>query len=177
MCFVEKEFRKWLLLFFSGGKMEQYIQPFINVCESVFKNFCQIEVKPGRVYFTNKEDYGKMWDISGIIGLSGEVTGAVAISMNDQCAIAITKSLTENDHSSLDNDVTDAIGEIINIIAGNSKKDFEEELRIKISLPSIVKGKNHTIIWPSEKTRIICIPFHIFENQEICLSVAMDPAK
>ena len=157
--------------------MEQYIQPFVKVCESVFQKFCRIDVKPGRVYFINREEYGKLWDISGIIGLSGEVIGAVAISMNDKTAMQITKSLTGKDHSTFDNDVTDAIGEIINIIAGNTKKDFEEDLRIKISLPSIVKGKNHTIIWPSEKTRIICIPFHIFDNQEICLSVAMDPAK
>ena len=157
--------------------MEQYIQPFVKVCESVFHNFCRIDVKPGRVYFLTREEYEKLWDISGIIGLSGEVSGAVAISMGDQTAVSITKSLTGKEHSSFDNDVTDAIGEIINIIAGNVKKDFEEELRIKISLPSIVKGKNHSIVWPSEKTRIICIPFQIFTNQEICLSVAMDPAK
>ena len=53
----------------------------------------------------------------------------------------------------------------------------EEELRIKISLPSIVKGKAHSIVWPSEKTRIICIPFTIFSDQEMCLSVAVDPTK
>ena len=157
--------------------MEQYIQPFVKVCVSVFRNFCHIEVKPGRVFFITREEYEKLWDISGIIGLSGEVSGAVAISMADQTAVQITKALTGKDHSSFDYDVTDAIGEIINIIAGNVKKDFEEELRIRISLPSIVKGKNHSIVWPSEKTRIICIPFHIFNDQEICLSVAMDPSK
>jgi CheY-specific phosphatase CheX len=69
------------------------------------------------------------------------------------------------------------VGEIITIIAGNVKKDFEEALRIKISLPTIVKGKAHSIVWPSEKTRIICIPFTIFSNQEICLSIAVDPTK
>lgn len=157
--------------------MEQYIQPFVKVCESVFQNFCHVEVKPGRVYFVTKDEYERIWDISGLIGLSGEVAGAVAISMNDQTALSITKMLTGKDHSSFDTDVTDAIGEIINIIAGNVKKDFEEELRIRISLPSIIKGKNHSIVWPSEKTRIICIPFHIFDDQEVCLSVAMDPAK
>jgi len=157
--------------------MEQYIQPFVKVCESVFHDFCRIDIKPGRVYFLTKEEYEKIWDISGIIGLSGEVIGAIAISMNDQNAIRITSALTGKDHSSFDTDVTDAVGEIINIIAGNVKKHFEEDLRIKISLPSIVKGKNHSIVWPSEKTRIICIPFNIFDDQEICLSVAMDPTK
>ena len=154
--------------------MEQYIQPFIKVSERVFLEFCQTEVKPGRVYFTTKDEYETMWDISGIIGLSGEATGAVAISMNDVTAFKITKVLTGAEHDHFDADVTDAIGEIINIIAGNVKKDFEEELKIRISLPSIVKGKSHSIVWPSEKTRIICIPFTVFSGEEMCLSVAID---
>ena len=157
--------------------MEQYIQPFIKVCETVFRDFCQTEVKAGRVFFVAKDEYESNWDISGIIGLSGEASGAVAISLKDITAFRVTKILTGTEHNSLDPDVTDAIGEIINIIAGNVKKDFEESLRIKISLPTIVKGKAHSIVWPSEKTRIICIPFSIFENQELCLSVAVDPTK
>jgi chemotaxis protein CheX len=157
--------------------VEQYIQPFIKVCETVFRDFCQTEVKPGRVYFVEKHEFEQNWDISGIIGLSGEAKGAVAISLKDTTAFKVTETLTGSKHDSFDSDVTDAVGEIINIIAGNVKKDFEETLRIKISLPTIVKGKAHSIVWPSEKTRIICIPFTIFSQQEICLSVAVDPSK
>ena len=157
--------------------MEQYIQPFIRVCEAVFRDFCQTEVKSGRVFFVSKDEYESNWDISGIIGLSGEASGAVAISLKDITAFKITSTLTGSEHTRFDVDVIDAIGEIINIITGNVKKDFEDELRIKISLPSIVKGKAHSIVWPSEKTRIICIPFTIFEDQEFCLSVAVDPTK
>ena len=154
--------------------MEQYIQPFIKVCECTFKDFCHTEVKAGRAFFSSKEEYQSNWDISGIIGLSGEAAGAVVVSMNETTALKVTEMLTGSEHTVIDSDVTDAIGEIVNIIAGNVKKHFEEVLRIKISLPSIVKGKNHTIFRPFEKTRIICIPFSIFSTQEICLSVAVD---
>ena len=157
--------------------MEKYIQPFIKVCETVFHDFCQTEVKAGRVFFVSKDEYVTNWDISGIIGLSGEAQGAVAISLKDVTAFKVASILTGQNHNSFDSDVVDTVGEIINIIAGNVKKDFEEELRIKISLPSIIKGKAHSIVWPSEKTRIICIPFSIFDNQEICLSVAVDASK
>jgi chemotaxis protein CheX len=157
--------------------MEQYIQPFIKVCEKVFHEFCQTEVKAGRVFFVAKDEYETSWDISGIIGLSGEASGAVAISLKEATAYKVTEILTGKKYSSLDPDVTDAIGEIINIIAGNVKKEFEDELRIKISLPTIIKGRAHAIVWPSEKTRIICIPFAIFKDQEICLSIAVDPSK
>jgi chemotaxis protein CheX len=157
--------------------MEQYIQPFIKVTESVFKDFCKTDVTPGRVYFVGKDEFQKSWDISGIIGLTGEAKGAVAISLKNITAFSITEILTNEKHDHLDADVTDSTGEIINIIAGNVKKELEESFKITISLPTIVKGPAHSIVWPSEKTRIICIPFNLFKDQEICLSIAIDPSK
>ena len=157
--------------------MEQYIQPFIDGCEEVFRDLCGTTVKAGRAFFVSKDEFETIWDISGIIGLSGEANGAVALSLKEPTAVAITKILTGSDHTSIDKFVTDAMGEIINIIAGNVKIIFEKKHRIKISMPSIIKGKSHSIVRPSEKARIICIPFNIFENQEFCLSVAVEQTK
>ena len=157
--------------------MDQYIQPFIEGSESVFRDLCGTEVKAGRAYFVSKDEFETIWDISGIIGLSGDANGAVALSLKEETAFAITKILTGNEHTSVDKYVTDAIGEVINIIAGNVKDVFEKKHRIKITMPSIIKGKAHSIVWPSEKARIICIPFNIFENQEFCFSVAVEQVK
>ena len=157
--------------------MEQYIQPFIKGSEDVFRDFCKTEIRAGRAYFVSKDEFESKWDISGIIGLSGEVQGAVAISLKEDTAFKITESLTGIKHSYIDSDVTDAVGEIINIITGNVKNIFEDKYRSKISLPSIIKGKSHSIVWPSQRARIICIPFTIFEKQEVCLSVAVDQSK
>ena len=148
----------------------------MNVCESVFRDFCRTEVKAGEAFFVTKDN--KMnWDISGIIGLSGQISGAVSISMRDNVAFQVTKTLTGVDHNAFDADVVDAIGEIINIIAGNSKKEFEESFRTAISLPSIVQGKNHKIIWPSRNISIICIPFSVFSVEEFFLSIAAEESK
>jgi len=157
--------------------MEQYIQPFIDGCEEVFRDLCNTETSAGRAFFVSKDEFETIWDVSGIIGLSGEANGAVAISLKEATAFELTKLLTGNEHTSVDRFVTDAMGEIINIIAGNVKNVFEKKHRIKISMPSIIKGKAHTIVWPSEKARIICIPFSIFGSQEFCLSIAVEQAK
>jgi len=157
--------------------MDQYIQPFIDGCEEVFRDLCNTEVKAGRAFFVSKDEFETIWDVSGIIGLSGDAAGAVAISLKEATAFQLTKLLTGEDHSSIDKYVTDAMGEIINIIAGNVKNVFEKKHRIKITMPSIIKGKAHSIVWPSEKARIICIPFSVFANQEFCLSVAVEQAK
>jgi chemotaxis protein CheX len=152
--------------------MEEYIQPFIDVSISVFKDFLQIDLKAERIYFVEKDDFHD-WDISGVIGLSGEAIGAVAVSMKNNTALKITGLLTGEEHSKIDDEVTDAVGEIINIIAGNVKKYLEEMFKLVISLPTIIRGKDHQVVWPGDKTRVVCIPFTIFDNETVCLSVAI----
>jgi len=157
--------------------VEQYIQPFIKVSEKVFEDFCKTKISAKKVYFADKDGFALDWDISGVIGLSGEVSGAVAISMRDITAFKIAETLMGRKFNQFEKEVTSAVGEIINIISGNVKKDFEEELRIKISLPTIILGSVHKISWPSDKARIICIPFSIFSDQEFNLSVAIKTSK
>jgi chemotaxis protein CheX len=153
--------------------MEQFIQPFIDVCTSVFKEFVKCDLIPERAYFTKKEDFLN-WDISGLIALSGEAKGIVAISMKTQTALDITRILTGSTHTYLDSDVVDMIGEVVNIISGNVKKNLEETYKLIISLPYIIKGKAHLVVIPIERTRLLCIPFKIFTDQVICLSVSID---
>jgi len=157
--------------------VEQYIQPFIKVSERVFEDFCKTKIEAKKVFFTEREEFRFDWDISGVIGLSGEVSGAVAISMKDITAFRIAETLMGMKFTSFEKEVTASVGEIVNIISGNVKKDFEEELRIKISLPTIITGKAHIIKWPSEKARIICIPFSVYSDQELYLSVVVDTSK
>jgi chemotaxis protein CheX len=156
--------------------MEQYIQPFIDVCKNVFKEFVGIELKVGRPYFSEKETIYE-WDISAVIGLTGEAKGAVVVSMKKHLVLKLTEMLTDSTHTDVDDDVVDAIGEIVNIIAGNVKKNLEEAFRLVISLPTIIQGKGHQIKWPSAQTRIICIPFEVFEGDSFCLSIAMESSK
>jgi chemotaxis protein CheX len=153
--------------------MEQYIQPFIDVCKNVFKEFVGCELTAERPYFVGPDTVNE-WDVSAVIGLTGEARGAVVISMKKELALRLTDLLTGSKHSNLDDEVVDAIGEIINIIAGNAKKGLEEAFRLIISLPTIIEGKQHSVKWPNNQARIICIPFIIFEKESFFLSVAIE---
>jgi chemotaxis protein CheX len=153
--------------------MEQYIQPFIEVSKNVFKKFVNMDLTPGMPYFANKDEL-KEWDISEVIGLTGEARGAVVISMKKDLIIKVTSMLTGSLHDEIDDEVCDAIGEIINIIAGNVKKDLERYYHLVISLPTIVQGINHVIKWPLSNTRIICIPFSVLDGYTFSLSVTIE---
>ena len=156
--------------------MKQYIQPFIKVCRNVFQDFAGQKIDAKIPYFLDK-DAQTEWDISAVIGLTGEARGAMVISLRQDLAIGLTTILTGAQYTSLEPDVIDAVGELINIISGNVKQELEEAFRLVISLPTIVKGKGHSINWPDNQTRVICIPFSIPDNDEFTLSVALEKTK
>jgi chemotaxis protein CheX len=153
--------------------MEQYIQSFIDVCRNVFRDFLGCDLAAERPYFADPAAVDQ-WDISAVIGLTGEARGAMVISMKTDLAVRLTGILTGSTHSMVDEDVVDAVGEIINIIAGNAKKVLEEAYRLIISLPTIIEGGKHTVKWPNNQARVICIPFKIFEKDSFFLSVAIE---
>ncbi|MDR2796076.1 MAG: chemotaxis protein CheX [Spirochaetaceae bacterium] len=155
--------------------MEKYIRSFIDVCKNVFKELLNAEIEAGRPYFSNQTSYPN-WDISGVIGIMGDVCGAVVISLKKRLALKLTEILTSRKRECLDDEVVDSIGEIINIIAGNLKLDFEQEFRLVISLPTVICGNGHTIQWPHSNARIICIPFKIFNGEVFFLAVAIESA-
>jgi chemotaxis protein CheX len=153
--------------------VEQYIKPFINVCIDVFKQFIGCEIAAKIPYFSEKDSIAG-GDISAVIGFTGEACGAVIISMQKKVAIKLTDILTGSPHTSMDDDVLDAIGEIVNIIAGNVKQELGETMNMIISLPTIVQGADHIVRWPGSQTRILCIPFSIFEDDVFTLLVAIE---
>ena len=160
--------------------MNQCIQPFTQACKKVFKTLIDLEITPEHSYLFDKnavhtQNMSKEWDISAVIGLAGDARGAVVISMKKELAFRLTGILTGKTHTNLDDDVRDAMGEIINIITGNAKQGLETVFKLVVSLPTIIKGDEHSISWPGSgvHAQIVCIPFTIFENYEFILSVSL----
>ena len=138
---------------------KEYIMPFVEATQNVFQDFFGITPELDTPYIVKKEETAN-WDISGIIGIAGESKGVIVLSINENLAISLVSKLVGKKITTLDDDVVDTIGELTNIIAGNSKKGFEE-YRLKISLPSIIKGKEHSVFWPKQGIPILSIPFTI----------------
>jgi chemotaxis protein CheX len=154
-------------------ELTNYVEPFVEVTVNTFQEFIGVEVSPRHPHFLDP-DKSMEWDISAVIGLSGVVKGAVIISMKTDLAIKLTDLLAGPGHTDIDADVVDAIGEINNIIAGNIKPKVPNGEKIVISIPTIIKGKEHSIAWPSKQTRILCIPHKIYENDIFHLMVAIE---
>ena len=103
--------------------------------------------------------------VSGVIGLAGSCKGMLAIHLPDKVAMSITGSFLGMDVTEIDDDVTDAIGELANMVAGNIKMILDEKGNdVTVSIPSCVYGDEYTLDTVSDSKRVV-IPFKIESGQ------------
>jgi chemotaxis protein CheX len=133
----------------------KYINPFTKATVNLFKNFLEVNIEPGKPHL--KEDPYDLEEVSGIIGLAGETAGAVVMSFSRETAIAAVSRMEKTTYQALSRAVIDGVGELVNIIAGNAKKDLVD-FRIDISLPGVVTGNSYQIHWP-EGIPVVAVPF------------------
>ena len=127
----------------------EFINPFIESTLVVFKTMLRLDPEKEGIYL--KEGDKTTYDVSSVIGLAGDVIGSVVLSFPEELVLLMVENFVGESKETLDDEATDAVGEFVNIIAGNTKKYFveKENLRFKISIPSVIVGKNHKINMPS----------------------------
>jgi chemotaxis protein CheX len=152
--------------------LEVYVKPFVNATLNTFKAFVGLDLQAGNPHFSGRSVAFDQ-DISAVIGLSGNIRGAVVISMQKEFAIRVTDTLVGSKHTEMDDDTVDAIGEIVNIIAGNIKSEVPDGEKIVISLPTVIKGSDHSFAWPGKQSRILCITFK-YEKDKFHLLVDIE---
>lgn len=133
----------------------EYINPFLQSTIAVFDTMLDCEL-------IRKEPFVKKGchpehEVSGIIGLSGKARGTVVLSLSKNAALRATEALLRDPPAEINADVTDAVGELTNIIAGGAKARLKH-LAMSVSLPTIITGKSHSVEFPKRVTPI-CIPF------------------
>jgi chemotaxis protein CheX len=103
----------------------------------------------------NKKNGVPSHEISGVIGITGEVVGCVVVSFPESVALQLASTLLQDTLSQVDENCTDAIGEIANMVAGDAKKGFPKG-NTSVSVPSVIIGQ-HRIAFPNG-VPIISIP-------------------
>jgi chemotaxis protein CheX len=117
------------------------IMPFVNSTMNVFTTM--VKIKPVIATPRLKDDSGTTYDVSGVIGFSGEVIGSVVISFQMETARQMVNALVGGEVEPGSPDFVDAVGEVANMIAGNAKKDLG--VVANIAVPTVVIGPGHTI--------------------------------
>ena len=129
-----------------------YILPFISSIQNVFETMLQLPVQVGSPEL--KQTGGPNFDISGIIGLSGDVEGSVVLSFPTASAERIVNIFTGMELDHTHEDFADAVGELVNMISGGAKAKFVDK-EVSISCPSVVVGDDHKVFGRKDVVSIV----------------------
>jgi CheY-like chemotaxis protein len=94
------------------------------------------------------------FEISGVIGITGSVTGCLVVSFPDKIAREITsrtfKELSPDQVT--EEDIVDCVGEVANIVGGNLLRVLgDKDGSLHLSLPGVVMG-THRVVWRRKDT-------------------------
>lgn len=119
-----------------------YVEPLAKSIENVFATLLQTPVQAQPPTHETADDVD--CDVSGIIGMSGDVNGALVLSFPMATAQRVANLFVGMDVDPKSEDFSDAIGELVNIVAGNTKAEFTGK-KVSISCPSVVLAQGHEI--------------------------------
>jgi chemotaxis protein CheX len=98
-------------------------------------------------------------DVSGLIGMvSEQAKGSLSITFEGSLAIATMKNMVGEGPDEINEEITDLVGEITNMVTGGAKRMLSEKgFEFDMATPMVVSGKNHTINHKAEGP-IVIIP-------------------
>jgi chemotaxis protein CheX len=134
-----------------------FINPFI---ESTLRSLDMMAgIQAEKTGLELKEDLITTYDVSAIIGLTGETSGSIIISMPQALACKIASNMLMEEIHEMNRNVEDAIGEIGNIVVGDARRSLiQDGHQLNISIPTVVIGSGHKIS-RSGDVPCIAIPF------------------
>lgn len=154
----------------------RFINPFVSSITNVFETMANTQVQVGRPQLKQADLVTA--EVSGIIGLSGDVQGCVVLSFPGDVACKLASAFAGTEMTVKHPDFSDAIGELANMVAGNAKKDFPN-CAVSISLPSVIIGPGHKVS-QSKASPFLIIPCQTEAgafNVEVALITNKKPAQ
>ncbi len=134
-----------------------YINPFLAGTLEVLKKMAHIDAVPGRPRV--KQDEAAFGDVSGIIGITGDALGSLALSFSEACICRIVANMLGEQCGGVTQEIIDATGELTNMISGASRTQMEKMgMRVYAAIPTVVHGRQHTISHILKSPSIV-IPF------------------
>jgi chemotaxis protein CheX len=156
----------------------KFINPFLQGTLEVLKTMAFMDPLPGKVYL--KESNIAAGDVSGIIGITGDATGSLAISFTETCICDIVSRMLGESYTSANREVFDAVGEITNMISGVARTHMEKQgMTVYAAIPTVIFGKNHTIN-PILDSPSIIIPFSTDKGTfvvDVCIKTTASEAR
>lgn len=146
-----------------------HINPFLMASTKILKEMCFIDVTVGKPYIKSPAFFADTLII--LIGITGEMKGQAMITFEKDIACDIASKMIMMPVTELDDLAKSAIGELGNMIMGNTATIFSTKgIAIDITPPTIGTG---TVSFTTNYAKNICIPLTYDNNKVIDINIAI----
>ena len=150
----------------------EYVNPFLSSLVNVLSTMANTTIVPGQPRI--KKDEVARGDVSGLIGMIGPQTkGSFSVSFEESLALEIMFRMLGERPKTINEEVTDMVGEITNMVTGGAKRILGEKgYEFSMATPVVVSGKGHTITHKCDGPKIL-MPFDS-DFGEVHIEVSFD---
>ncbi|REL25309.1 chemotaxis protein CheX [Thalassotalea euphylliae] len=133
----------------------EFINPFLSSMLNVMSTMAMMELTPEKPKL--KQGEVAKGDVSGLIGMvSDQAKGSLSITFEASLAIATMKNMVGEGPDEVNEEITDLVGEITNMVTGGAKRMLSEKgFEFDMATPMVVSGKDHTINHKAEGPVVI----------------------
>jgi len=138
---------------------QNIIESVTSAAENVFQTMIFMDIKSQAPF--ERKGLDSLSDITGIISLTGDIIGSIAISMDTNEAREVISNMLGDEITDVQ-EIIDGVGEITNLIVGMAKTVLSElSCQFEISVPIVVTGKGVNIKhYSAEAKSLTSIPFY-----------------
>ena len=136
----------------------QFLNPFLSSFINTMETMATMKLVPEKPRL--KEGHVALGDVSGLMGMvATEARGSMSITFAEDFALNTMEKMLGERPESINEEVSDMVGEICNIVVGGAKRILSENgFEFDMATPAVVTGKQHSIQHKS-KGKIILVPF------------------
>lgn len=125
-----------------------------------------------RVKAVSRADYPPAAEFTAMVGLAGSLCGILTVCCNRKTAFELAKSMLGPEIADSEEQVTDALGEICNMIAGNFKNKLAgSDGRCMLSVPTVIEGEEYTFYSLADGDNLEAIM--LFENAPVTVNLRL----
>ncbi len=134
------------------------VNPFIEGVLHILSTTATVQTKPESPYL--KKNRLTLGDITGVMEINGDVTGAAAIGFSKAGILGVVSSMFGEKMTEINEEITDAVGELTNMIAGQvTTKITESGKQAKVKFSRVIVGKDQELSSLSDEKHVLVMPF------------------
>lgn len=151
---------------------KKLLHAFVDGVIKTLATIAQTETKVGKPFI--EPEFTEKGEIAGMVGMvAPPLKGTLMISFSKDSILHIIENMLGEKHTELSNEVSDAVGELTNMIYGTAKTALNQMgYNFEMAIPSVIRGE-FTVASKASKGATLVIPFELKNNSVFFVKITV----